>query len=179
MIENTKEIMKLDRSNRSNAADPFRTFFKKILIDDSDVCWEWQGAIMTSGYGNLSVGNPTSKNFFRTGAHRYSYELFNGKIPEGHYVCHKCDNKKCVNPAHLFTGTATENMQDALKKGRMPLGSKKVESKLNEDQVREIKVLAKKGIKGATLAKWFKIYPTVIYKILRGEIWKHVSIEVN
>lgn len=77
-------------------------------------CWEWQGKITNSGYGEISYDKKHRL------AHRESYRIFSGVIPEGMQICHHCDNKKCINPKHLWCGTIIENMQDAKKKGRLP-----------------------------------------------------------
>ena len=80
-------------------------------------CWGWTGNSDGKGYGTLS--NRKGSGFSPEKAHRVSYEKFYGEIPKGLYICHKCDNPSCTNPAHLFAGTQKENMQDCSKKGRL------------------------------------------------------------
>jgi len=89
-------------------------------VDKTDYCWNWTGASRGNGYGAFKVDEKVIDS------HRFSYKLTNGEIPNGLFVCHKCDNKKCVNPDHLFLGTHSDNMVDAFKKGliKIPDGGK-------------------------------------------------------
>lgn len=92
--------------NMKNVQD---RFFEKVR--KTRKCWEWT-ALTVNGYGRFRIGNSL------VSAHRYAYELSFGEIPAGLFVLHKCDNRSCVKPAHLFLGTLQANMQDAVAKGR-------------------------------------------------------------
>lgn len=101
-------------------------------------CWEWMGALTYQGYG--VYGKPKRL------AHRLSWEHYNGPIPDGMFVCHKCDNPPCVNPEHLFLGTQADNMRDMDSKGRRAKpydrhGVKNPRARLTPDQVAEIRRL--------------------------------------
>lgn len=86
-------------------------FWEKV--DKTGDCWEWTGFKNRQGYGQFQVSTKNGQP-----AHRVSFELANGKIPDGMHVCHKCDNPPCVRPDHLFLGTPSDNMKDMVKKGR-------------------------------------------------------------
>ena len=98
-------------------------FLTKFKQDDPSKCWEWLGfKRSTNKYGGFNV-NINGKEKMKL-AHRLSYELFIGPIPEGLCVCHSCDNRICVNPNHLWLGTPKDNALDCAKKGRTLKGEK-------------------------------------------------------
>jgi hypothetical protein len=135
-----------------------------------DDCWGWNGATYAFGYGTIG----TSKG--NDGAHRVSYRLFVGEIPEGLCVLHKCDNPKCTNPKHLFLGSKQDNAVDRNLKGRgknnVLRGENSHYAKLTEAQAREIKASSEPH---AVLAAKFGLAKNSVGRIKRGERWKHIG----
>ncbi len=150
-------------------------FWRKV--EKSDGCWEWQGTISPNGYGRIQEGG---KGTAHLGAHRVSYEMHKGPIPEGMVVMHSCDNRRCVNPAHLSVGTHSENTRDAVQKGRWhhkppcKKGESHSQAKLTEDMIREIRACPKDKVPGHVLAAKYGVRATTINAIRRGKSWKHV-----
>jgi len=130
-------------------------------------CWIWLGPINNHGYGRTTFGRET-----HVSAHRASYELRHGKIPDGMMALHHCDIKCCVNPDHIFLGTQQDNSADKVCKNRQANGAKHGMSKLTEEQAREAKF---GDAKPTELAKKFKCSATIIRQIRGGTYWKHLE----
>ena len=101
------------------------TFYNFVDKAAANGCWVWTGTCDRAGYGLFRKSNGSRDSSARVAAHRYSYEISKGSIPDGLHVCHSCDNPSCVNPDHLWVGTASDNMQDMWAKGRGPRGYKR------------------------------------------------------
>jgi hypothetical protein len=112
-------------------------------------------------------------------AHRFSYELHKGKIPEGLCVCHHCDNRACVNPDHFFWGTNADNTRDRDAKGRKAFGEKHGAAKLTEKDVIQIKNMLNSGMTEASIARFFNSPHSRIAAIKLGRSWKWVSASMS
>lgn len=134
-------------------------------VDKTDYCWIWKGCLHHTGYGIIRI------NYQNVQAHRASWELHNGEIPEGLWVLHHCDNPPCVNPEHLFLGTNVDNMRDKLQKGRAMQGTDHCLSKLNPDIVREIRA---SNDHNSILAQKYQVSRYTIYAVRTSKTWKSV-----
>lgn len=153
------------------------TVFYERHVIKKEGCWDWNGPIDNYGYAKMTIRTGVGFNT----AHRTSWIIHKGSIPKGKSICHSCDNRKCSNPDHLWLGTPKENTQDMILKGRYKenlrnqLGTKNPSSKVSEKIVCEIKKMHKNGIKGAEIARFFKVSANLVYDILLGKTWKHVK----
>lgn len=150
-------------------------FFKHV--NKTSTCWLWTAYCQKIGYGVFGIGSRTDKTRKTQLAHRVSWIIHNGLIPDGMKVCHSCDNPPCVNPEHLWLGTQADNVLDAAKKHRMVgfKGSKNNASKLTESQVLEIrKIFDESHITIAQLTRLFPVSRPVIQGIVDRRFWTHI-----
>lgn len=143
-------------------------FWNKVDRRGRDDCWEWLGAKLPRGYGIIGVGDSRAGSA-TTGAHRFSYELHYGPIPDGYYVMHSCDNPSCVNPHHLSVGTPADNNHDTVRKGRRKGGRDVVIGQENAVAIRR-KFSAKES-SAKMLSEEYNVSLRYIYKIINGEYW--------
>lgn len=146
---------------------PATRFWSKVK--KSEHCWEWAGCRNRDGYGRFSVGLDEIR------AHRFSWELANGNIPEGLCVLHRCDNPPCVNPDHLFLGTVQDNAIDAISKGRARIpvlfGKSNPAARLTAAKVRKMRSLRNSRTM-RSLAAEFGVCPATVYKIVSQKTWR-------
>lgn len=146
-------------------------FLSKVNKKAPNGCWEWTGHRVPKGYGRMFLDR---KQF---AVHRWSYEHFVAPIPKGLFVCHRCDNPPCCNPAHLFVGTAGDNKRDAIGKYRHARREKHGRSKLSEADILEItRLYVPRTYSGPgssrELAKRFGVDITTISRAATGRLWK-------
>lgn len=161
---------------RARAAAKIEPLSQRILdrveFDTNGGCWLWTGAMTWgNGYGNIGHAGRSY------GAHRASYETFVGPIPSGLCVCHHCDVRACVNPAHLFLGDHKANMADMRQKGRSAklAGSSAPGAILHEANIAPIRRLIDDDFSNREIGFWFGVSPDVINAIRAGRSWKCVD----
>ena len=144
-----------------------KRFYNKVIKTVSG-CWEWTGKLGHNGYGVFGYKYKTYRS------HRFSWKMFKGEIPEKMYVLHKCDNRKCVNPEHLFLGTQLDNMRDMWNKKRNydQCGENSHRSKFKQKDIDIIRYLDKNGIPQKKLAFMFRTREKYISNIVRYNVWK-------
>lgn len=134
-------------------------------------CWLWTTGCFSGGYGAFTVRRKVKKS------HRVSWELTNGPIADGMFICHHCDNPRCVNPSHLFLGTPADNMHDRDKKGRAcrTPGSERWSSKLTEADILDIRArYVPRKVTLAFLAEEYGVTFQDIWHIVHRKTWTHV-----
>ena len=146
-------------------------FWDKVeKLGNESGCWLWTASVSNAGYGVFGV------NYKMKTAHRISWALVHGPIPEGAFVCHRCDTRDCVNPNHLFLGNSVVNMRDKVSKGRQIKGEGVVVSKLNPEKVRSIRREYRPGVVSfRMLAAKYGCGNGAIRDIIENLTWTHIK----
>lgn len=148
-------------------------FWPKVAVAGPNDCWEWL-AFKEDGYGRIDATNGGTKKQI-VGAHRVSYEIAHGAIPDGLTVLHACDNRGCVNPAHLSLGTNADNNLDRDTKGRTARGEQNGKSKLTPEKVRVIREGLRMGRSCPDLGKEAGVTAAAVMSVKIGKTWRHVQ----
>lgn len=138
-------------------------FWARVIV--SDGCWGWKGSTVKGGYGKIE--DPRTRK--ATLAHRLSWELHFGPIPDGLCVLHRCDNPPCCRPEHLFLGTPRDNVMDSIRKGRM-----RRFSRLTPESVSRVRRMAADGRPAYAIAKEFGVDRMTIVMCVRRRTWAHI-----
>lgn len=142
-------------------------FWAHVSIGGPDECWEWNGGA-GKGYGSFTICLPKPRTTIRP--YRFSWEMHNGPIPKGLFVCHACDNPPCVNPAHLWLGTNADNMNDKIRKGRQSRAI--VVAKISRDDAERVRVMYASGMTGPAIADAVGLQSSQsVYNIINGKAW--------
>ncbi len=143
-------------------------FWSKVIVTaNAERCWEWQGSIVSGGYGGASYKNKSIR------AHVLAWYFTYRKFPTK-FLLHSCDNPPCVNPNHLREGTHQQNMDDAVKRNRFPKGEASYLAKLTNEKVIQIRELLKTKITQTAIALQFGIDQSTVSYIKSGRNWRHV-----
>lgn len=151
--------------------------FDKFVVADGD-CLRWIGGVTkpgprcAGGYGQFGVKREGKHTHVY--AHRYAYERHKGSIPKGLQIRHSCNNRWCVNPAHLSVGTRQDNMNDMKVAGRQSKGINRPLSKLTEAQVLEIRRRYAAGERGCDIKKDYNVSQCVMSRVVNRLTWKHI-----
>lgn len=146
----------------------FERFIEKVNKTES--CWEWTAGKYRGGYGHFRKKVGDKWKMYK--AHRYSYEIFKGEIPEGLLICHSCDNPSCVNPDHLFPGTVKDNSDDCVKRGRHKFGRNPKHRHLDKETADKIRIDHKQGLSYKELEIKYSQSKAQISRVILNQIWK-------
>lgn len=166
-ISNRKKLCSAACMHEAKKKDLETCFWAKVNKEAPSGCWEWTASRKVNGYGQFIWRGKMNR------AHRLAWKLINGD-PGELEVAHKCDNRICVNPSHLFLATHQENMADCVSKGRHTFGEKNKRSKLTPAQVLEIRANPPKHGEMKKLAEKYGVRANHISRILSGAFWKHI-----
>lgn len=140
-------------------------------IEYQNGCWVWRGPRNHGGYGRVHLRGK------RYRAHRVLWQGLNGPVPEGFEVLHRCDNRSCINPDHLFLGTAADNNHDMVAKGRQVRGEAVGTRRLTESQVLDVLERLRSGESHKAISERYAVHPGTISKIACRTRWRHLKGE--
>jgi hypothetical protein len=165
------------KMNKENFSEKFWNRFLSNIPTvefNNNKCIEWQPAYVD--VFSESISYPVMQySGKKDSVHRLSFLFFNGEIPDGMFVLHSCNNRRCVNPLHLRTGTHNQNMVDMTESGRSLSGEQHLQSKLTEDIVKELREKRKNGYRLTDLSKEYNITHSNVSAICLGKTWKHIG----
>lgn len=144
----------------------FSRFWSKAEVGDKTSCWDWKFSVCGAGYGKFRDYGSKHKI---VSAHRKAYEIAFGAVPSGMHVCHRCDNKRCVNPAHLFAGTRSENVRDMYQKGRHPV------QKLTPEITAEILERLYMGFSQEAIGRRLGLHQKTISRVKQGKALQYLN----
>ena len=152
--------------------DEMDRFLEKVSKgqDEEKDCWIWTASTYRGGYGHFRRLVGGKWRMYK--AHRYAYEAFKEQLEPGLQVCHTCDNPSCVNPAHLFSGTAKENNHDKMKKGRGGIPRNPKHKLLNKEIVEQMRDDYKKGMSQAEIHVKYNQSRQQVSRVVNNQIWK-------
>jgi hypothetical protein len=142
-------------------------FDAKWIPEPMSGCWLWTAQAMPNGYGKIGTGTHGDNPLL---AHRAAWMLYRGAIPAGLQVCHRCDNRACVNPDHLFLGTQADNLRDMVAKGRHSTPC----AKLKPRDVQEIRQWHRAGYGYIRIGRAYGVSHSVVGDVIRGTSWQDI-----
>lgn len=148
--------------------NPASKFERLSIPEPNSGCWLWMGAPTSVGYGVMQI------NRKKISAHRYAYELHIGPIPHGKWILHRCDNRLCVNPEHLYPGTSDDNIADKMRRLRHTYGQNHPFAKLSEKDALAIKLLPGTH---QEIANLYRVHRVTITDIKSGRNWRYLNDE--
>lgn len=158
----------------------YQRFWRHVDVRGPDDCWPWKAAVLRNGYGTFRIGSLTDGTRANVGSHRYSLEIAGRPLSKGKMALHTCDNKRCVNPRHLYEGDAKDNARDAAERGLLPKNSYPGEgnprAKITEADARFI-FASKESL--SVLGRRFGISKTQVSHIKQGRSWGYLHGDNN
>jgi hypothetical protein len=162
----TERVVICSNGMRKRVKAPILRFWAKVDQGGPDDCWLWTSTKNAKGYGTIGLERNLSMY-----AHRFSYVIAYGDIPDAQFVCHRCDNPSCVNPRHLWLGSSAENTADMMKKGRHG-STDQNRLKVTSEQVAQLRQMHLDGVPQPELAEKFGLSLGYVSSVVRGHVRK-------